>query len=111
MSFDLNDVRESFTNDVTRFLSEIEKGSRAVISASTLAVPSERTWQLPINAMVVGLHGIVGSSSLVGLDTLATPSRELETLAVSALESVRMLNLHALRLKRIASVCLDGSSD
>ncbi len=111
MAFNLDDVRESFTNDVTRFLAEIEKGSKAVASAATLAVPSERTWQLPVNAMVVGLHGIVGSSSLVGLDTMTSPARRLEEIATSAAESIRMLKLHGARLQKIASLCLDGSSD
>lgn len=111
MAFTLDDVRESFTSDITRFLGEIEKGSKAVVSAATLTVPPERTWQLPINSMVVGLHGIVGSSSLVGVNSLAQPARRLEDIATLASESVRMLRVHAARLKLIAGVCAEGSSD
>jgi chemosensory pili system protein ChpA (sensor histidine kinase/response regulator) len=111
VGFVLDDVRESFTNDLTRFLGEIEKGSRAVVSAATLTVPPERTWQGPINSMVVGLHGIVGSSSLVGVTSLSQSARRLEDIATMAAESVRMVRAHANRLKLIATICLEGSSD
>ncbi len=110
MSFTLDDVRDSFTNDMTRFLAEVEKGSRAIASASALA-PGDRTWQPPINAMVVGLHGIAGSSSLVGVDTMATTARRLEDIAAMATESVDAVRMHLERLKKIASTCLEGSSD
>ncbi|HEY4175806.1 MAG TPA: Hpt domain-containing protein [Kofleriaceae bacterium] len=110
MSFTLDDVRESFTNDITRFLTEIEKGSKAIASATALA-PADRTWLPPINAMVVGLHGIVGSSSLVGVDTMASTARRLEDIATLASESVNALRAHIARLKKIAGTCLEGSSD
>ncbi len=111
MTFVLDDVRESFTNDLTRFLGEIERGSKAVASAATLAVPPERTWLAPINAMVVGLHGIHGSSSLIGVSNLAQSAKRLEDIASLANESVRMMRAHANRLKLIAHICLEGSSD
>jgi chemosensory pili system protein ChpA (sensor histidine kinase/response regulator) len=111
VAFVLDDVRESFTSDVTRFLGEIEKGSRAIGAAAALAVPVERTWQPPLNGMVVGLHGIAGSSSLIGVTNLADTARRIEDIATFAGESMRMLWLHANRLKLIAGLCRDGSSD
>ena len=102
-AFGLDDVRESYTNDVTRFLSEVESNAKVVVSATTLAIPAERSWQAPVDSMVVGLHGIVGSSSLIGLDSMTTTARQLETIAGSAAESIRMLKWHATRLRRIAS--------
>jgi chemotaxis protein histidine kinase CheA len=108
--FSLDDVRDSYTNDMTRFLTEVEKGSKAIASASALA-PGDRMWQPPINAMVVGLHGIAGSSSLVGVETMAITARRLEDVAAMANESVLALRVHLERLKRIASTCLEGTSD
>lgn len=108
-AFGLDDVRESYTNDVTRFLSEVENNAKLIVSAATLTIPAERNWQQPVDSMVVGLHGIVGSSSLIGVETMTTTARQLETIAQSAAESIRMLKWHATRLNRIASVCLDGA--
>jgi chemosensory pili system protein ChpA (sensor histidine kinase/response regulator) len=108
-AFGLEDVRESYTNDVTRFLSEVENNAKLIVSAATLTIPTERNWQQPVDSMVVGLHGIVGSSSLIGVETMTATARQLETIAQSAAESIRMLKWHATRLKRIASVCLDGA--
>jgi len=111
VAFVIDDVRESFTSDVGRFLGDIEQGARALGAAATLATPADATWQPQLGAIVVGLHGISGSSSLVGVTTLAEPARRIEDLAASADESVRMLRLHASRLKRIAALCRDGSAD
>src|ERR1043166_1035355 len=110
-AFGLDDVRESYTNDVTRFLAEVEHNAKAVVSTTTFAIPAERSWQAPLDSIVVGLHGIVGSSSLIGLDSMTATARRLETIAGSAAESIRMLKWHATRLKRIASLCLEGAGD
>jgi len=77
-AFGLDDVRESYTNDVTRFLAEVENNAKVVASATALAIPAERSWQAPVDSIVVGLHGIVGSSSLIGLDSMTTTARQLE---------------------------------
>lgn len=110
-SFGLDDVRDSFKSDVTRFLSEVEKGARSVVSITNIAMPAERTWQLPLESMTGGLHGIVGSSSLISLGSMSKTAQRLEEIAGSAAESVRMLKLHSTRLRRIASLCLDGATD
>jgi chemosensory pili system protein ChpA (sensor histidine kinase/response regulator) len=107
-AFGLDDVREAYTNDVTRFLAEVENNARAVAS---LAIPAERDCQVTVNSIVVGLHGIVGSSSLIGVDSMATTARRLENIAGSAAESVRVLKWHLTRLKRIAATCLDGAAE
>lgn len=110
-TFGLEDVRDSFNGDVTRFLADVEKNAKSIVSTATVALPAERTWQAPFESMVVGLHGIAGSSALINLDSMSGPARQLEELALSASESVRMIKLHAARLKRIASLCIDGSSE
>jgi len=110
-TFGLEDVRDSFQGDVSRFLTDVEKNAKTIVSTAAVALPAERTWQAPIELMVVGLHGIAGSSALINLDSMSGTARQLEEIAVSAAESVRMLKLHATRLKRIASLCLDGSSE
>jgi chemosensory pili system protein ChpA (sensor histidine kinase/response regulator) len=110
-AFGLDDVRESYTSDVTRFLAEVERGARRVASAMTVALPADSNWEEPIDSMVVGLHGIVGSSSLIGLDSMTTTARQLEGIAGSAAESARMLRWHATRLQRIAAACIDGVRD
>lgn len=110
-TFGLEDVRESFSGDVSRFLADVEKNAKTIVSTATVALPAERTWQAPIETMVVGLHGIAGSSSLIGLDSMSVTARQLEDIAVAATESVRMLKFHASRLKRIASLCIDGSAE
>ena len=47
-AFGLDDVRESYTNDVARFLTEIEGSARTVVATAALAVPAERDCQLPV---------------------------------------------------------------
>jgi len=110
-AFGLDDVRESYTSDVTRFLAEVETSANIVVSAATLAIAAERTRRAPVESMVVGLHGIVGSSSLIGLDSMTGTARRLEHLAASAVESIRIMTLHATRLQRIAGVCLHGATE
>ncbi|HEY0991732.1 MAG TPA: Hpt domain-containing protein, partial [Kofleriaceae bacterium] len=110
-AFGLDDVREAYTSDVTRFLTEVESNARAVVATAALAVPAERDCKLPIHAMAVGMHGIVGSSSLIGLDSMTTAARRLEGIAGSAAESLRLLKWHATRLERIAAMCLDGGAE
>lgn len=110
-AFGLDDVRESYTGDVTRFLAEVESSANSVVSTAALALPAERSWKPPVESMIVGLHGIVGSSSLIGLDTMTSSARRLEVIAGSAAESLRMLTWHATRLQRIAAMCIDGAAD
>ena len=110
-AFGLDDVRESYASDVGRFLTAVEGNARTVVGTAALASPTDRNCQLPVDAIVVGLHGIVGSSSLIGLDSMTTTARRLEAIAGSAAESIRMLKWHAARLKRIAATCLDGATE
>lgn len=109
-AFGLDDVRESFTSDVTRFLGEVESNAN-LVAAAALAFAAERTCQPPVHAMVVGLHGIVGSSSLIALDSMTGTARRLEAIAASAGASIEMLSWHASRLQRIAAVCLEGAEE
>ncbi len=44
-AFGLDDVRESYTSDVTRFLSEVENNAKIVVSTTALALPAERNSQ------------------------------------------------------------------
>ena len=110
-AFGLDDVREAFTSDVARFLADVEASANVVVAAAGLAISAEPSRRAPVETMVVGLHGIVGSSSLIGLDTLTGPARRLEGLAESAAESIREITRHATRLSRIAAVCLDGATE
>jgi chemosensory pili system protein ChpA (sensor histidine kinase/response regulator) len=110
-AFGLDDVREAYTSDVTRFLAEIETNATLMMSAATLAIPAEATWRLPVAAVVGGLHGIVGSSSLIALDPMTVTARRLEGIAGTADESIRLLKWHATRLHRIAAMCLDGAGE
>jgi chemosensory pili system protein ChpA (sensor histidine kinase/response regulator) len=109
--FGLDDVRESFTSDVTKFLVSVESGARNVLATAGLVPVSKLHWQEPVESMTLGLHGIAGSSSLIGMDTMSQPARKLEQLALSANESIAQINLHVQRLRRIAVACIEGAGD
>jgi chemotaxis protein histidine kinase CheA len=109
--FGLDDVRESFTSDVTKFLVSVESGARNVLATAGLVPVSRLHWQDPVESMTLGLHGIAGSSSLIGMETMSQPARKLEQLALSANESIAQINLHVQRLRRIAVTCIEGAGD
>jgi chemosensory pili system protein ChpA (sensor histidine kinase/response regulator) len=103
MTFSLDEVRESFTADVTRFLADIERGAAAILAG--LEGTAADSLEPALAMMMRGFHGIAGSSSLIGLDELGTPARGFEELVGETGDALREAQSQILRLHDIVAAC------
>jgi chemosensory pili system protein ChpA (sensor histidine kinase/response regulator) len=110
-SFGLDEVREPFSKDVARFATGIDTGARRILSSISQMPSGRPSWEEPIDTMVIGLHGIAGSSSLIGLDSLTVPAQRLEVMARMAQQSLAVIQHHLQRIKKISVACIEGASD
>jgi chemosensory pili system protein ChpA (sensor histidine kinase/response regulator) len=106
--YTLNDVRDSFVVDMTGCLGQIEGSTREIEQA--IAGVDELVDAARREAELVGvtLHAIAGTSSLVAVESMHGAARRLEDLGPEAGESLRMLALHAGRLRSIAASWAEG---
>ena len=117
-TFSIDDVRETFTVDVSSFLGKIDEGARRLLGSPVLAaLPAEP--DLSSEPLVDGRptfelisefgHAIVGTTSLVGADSLTDSARVLEELALRGHEAFVDLDRCAARARRTAEQCLEGA--
>ncbi len=111
--FSIDDVRETFTADITNFLGRIEEASRALLASPALEQTSLKDISgTPLFEKVGDFaHAISGTSSLVQAGSLAESARMLEHLAGKGLEEVRAIEAHAKEARRIAQHCAEGAAE
>jgi chemosensory pili system protein ChpA (sensor histidine kinase/response regulator) len=103
VSFSLDQVRETFTADITRLLGRIEEAAAAALSSHEAAVrPAFVT-------LGESGHAIAGTTALVGVSSLNASARLLEETARAGEESLRQAAWHAERARLLAGVCADGA--
>lgn len=111
-SFSIDDVRETFTSDMTQFVLQIEGAGSTLLAAQAL------TSSVPLNAQSVPLfesignssHGIAGSSSLVNARSLVTLSRLLERVSRSGQSALQVAEQEVARARMMATLCVEGAS-
>src|SRR6476659_2525304 len=109
MSFSIDDVRETFTADATSIIARLQAAAESLLAAPGLAAPeSEAGGRPPFVALGELGHTLVGTTSLVGAESLSTSAHLLEEAARSGQESLRLMELHANRARELAALCLDG---
>lgn len=111
--FSIDDVRETFTADITNFLGRIEEAARALLASPALESTSLRDINNTPLFEKVGdfAHAITGTSSLVSANSLAESARMLEHLAGKGLEEVRAVEAHAKEARRIANHCAESATE
>lgn len=111
--FSIDDVRETFTTDITNFLGRIEEAARALLASPSLDQTSLKDINgAPLFEKVGDFaHAVSGTSSLVQANSLAESARMLEHLAGKGLEEVRAIEAHAKEARRIAQHCAEGATE
>jgi chemotaxis protein histidine kinase CheA len=110
-SFSIDDVRETFTTDVSSFLGNIEEDMQLLLVAPALGDTSTQLPDgRPIFEAVADLgHAISGTAALVDARSLSDSAGTLEDLARAGQEAVRELERWAARARRVAELCLEGT--
>jgi len=105
-SFSIDDVRDSFTADVSQFLTRIQREAQAALGARALEPSgSDR----PGFAMLGDLgHAIYGTSGLVGASSLHESARALEDLARLGEAEVAKIEEAQAKARAIAKACGEG---
>ncbi|HLL24823.1 MAG TPA: hypothetical protein VK427_21970, partial [Kofleriaceae bacterium] len=109
--FTIDDVRDTLTKDMTRFLGKIESGAREILERRDLGLEAVPL-MLPI-FQAVGDHGhaIYGTSRLVSARSLADSAARLESLAHAGRDELSRALQHLSRARDIAGTLVGGAGD
>src|SRR5438045_1629596 len=109
-AFSIDDVRETFTTDVTNFLGKIEDSARQLLAAPGLASPVVALPDgRPIFEAIADFgHAVGGTTALVGADSLTDSAHTLEDLARGGQAALLELERCAARAQQAARLCLEG---
>jgi len=110
-AFSIDDVRETFTTDVSNFLGQIEDGAQQLLSEPALALPPVGLPDgRPIFEAIADFgHALGGTTSLVGADSLTESAHALEELARGGQQALAELVRCAARAQQAARLCLTGA--
>lgn len=105
-SFSIDDVRETLTTDLTRFLARIDATAEELVEATRPPRP-DATFRVLEDAG----HAIYGTTALVGATSLSGSARLLETLAQRGEEEFTKALEHAARAHEIAALIRAGGKE
>jgi chemosensory pili system protein ChpA (sensor histidine kinase/response regulator) len=114
-TFSIDDVRETFTADVSSFLVRIEQSARLLLGTPALArgpqeaAEPQQEGRTVFEAIGEFGHAIVGTTSLVGADSLTDSARALEGLALRGHQAFVDLDGCVSRARRAAELCAEGA--
>jgi chemosensory pili system protein ChpA (sensor histidine kinase/response regulator) len=109
--FSLDDVRDSFTADVSAFIGRIERAAEEALTIETLKPAALWGQGRPaFGAMSNVGHAIVGTTSLVGTESLHGTARVLEELADVGEAALAEMEQAAERARAIAELCVQGAA-
>lgn len=106
-SFTIDDVRESFTADVTGFLDRIEQACN-MLSELQLAAAHLEGRPL-VDVLHHDGHALRGTTGLVGATSLASCAAALEHLAESGQAAMGEIEERLGRVRQLSGVCLEGA--
>jgi chemosensory pili system protein ChpA (sensor histidine kinase/response regulator) len=109
--FTLEDVRESFTADMTELIGRIQEDSRSLLGAQVLgvSVPRSERGRTPLEDVEAHAHAIYGSSSLISITSLSTTAQALERLAQRGQRALVELERRVAEVRQIAGRCEDAA--
>ena len=105
-SFSIDDVRETLTADITRFLTRIEE---TAVSLAGMPAASDTAEAGAFRFIEEAGHAMYGTSSLVSAESLASSAKLLEGLAEQGQRELAAAAVHAERARRIAQVVKEGA--
>jgi chemosensory pili system protein ChpA (sensor histidine kinase/response regulator) len=112
--FSIDDVRETFTSDLSHYLGRLEATAKLLLAARPLTAdqfPVLTDEGRPIFESIGNdAHAVLGTAGLVGADSLASTSRRLEELAIDGNQILRQMEALASRARTIADLFASGSA-
>lgn len=105
--FTLDDIRDTYTADMTTFVGSIETAARSLLDsqALSLAIPRSDTGRTMLEVIATHAHAIFGSSSLIGVKSMSEIAHVLEEAASRGHDALLKFEQQAVELRRIASLC------
>ena len=109
--FTLDDVRESFTADMTALIGHIQEASRSLLGAQalSLSVPRTEMGRTLLEDVEAHAHAIYGSSSLISITSMSTTAQALERLAHQGHRALLELERQVAEVRQIAGRCEDAA--
>lgn len=110
--FTLDDIRETFTADMTTLIGAIQDTSKTLLGAQALSlrIPKASTGRSLFEALGSQAHAILGSSSLVNIDSMMTTARALEDFSARGHEALAALEEKVTEVRAMAAVCSDAAT-
>jgi chemosensory pili system protein ChpA (sensor histidine kinase/response regulator) len=111
MGFSIDEVRETFTADVSRLIGRIHSVAESLIAvAPALAEATSASEGRPAFTVLGECgHALAGTTALVSATSLSDSARFLEGAAHEGEESLRQMAYHAGRARRLARICAEGA--
>jgi chemosensory pili system protein ChpA (sensor histidine kinase/response regulator) len=107
--FEIDDVRELFTEDMARF--SVELATQTAVLRSALLEVTGRLGEIEkaADAAAVAFHAVAGTSSLLHIESTRRVALELEHVSSKMIERVRAMVSHGVELERMCSACEHGN--
>lgn len=105
--FTLDDVRESFTADMTGLIGNIQEAARSLLGAQALSlpVPRNRVGRTSLEDVEAHAHAIYGSSALISIGSMSSAAQALERLAQRGHRALLEAERHMVEARQIAGRC------
>lgn len=112
-SFTLDDVRDTFSADMTAIIEGIDGSSRTLLGAQalSLSIPRAAGGASLLEVVASHAHAIYGSASLVSIDSMSDCARVLEDLANSGSAALAEIEKQIDEVRRIARLCNESAGD
>ncbi|MFO0744405.1 MAG: Hpt domain-containing protein [Myxococcota bacterium] len=108
--FSIDDVRESFTKDISSFIAQIDEATKALVATKALDVSELCAGAgKRLDKVADAGHSIAGTSSLVGVGSIANTARLIEELVAKGQSALATIAAQAARARHLAGLCKDGA--
>src|SRR4051812_44871066 len=108
-SFSIDDVRETFTADMTNLIGNIEKASAELCRSPLLDGDASAVAPPLFDVLTESSHSIAGTSGLVAATSLYESARHLEALSENGRDLLRSATANLAEARRVASICVEGA--
>ncbi len=110
MPFSIDDVRETFTADAGSLIGRLQTAAEALLGSPRLSEQQvEYAGRSPFDALADLAHALLGTTALVGAQSLSDTARLLEETARSGQEAIREMEAQAARARALGWACRDGA--
>src|SRR5262245_24563453 len=107
--FSIDDVRDSFTADISAQIAKLAAAGRALAESAELAWKPDDVGKPQFEAMSRAAHTIYGTCSLVDTKSLYESARLLHIAAALGVERMREIERQIQLSRALGALCIEGS--